>query len=165
MHNREIDNHKTETLNYNTKPDKPNINRSSKNKTLNIFRANITSLSKHALAYLFREYSKFHVWSLLQTRVTATILAEQRDYFKKRTRKIIATQAISSNGGGIAYGGELMSSMHHLSIAPIDDSVLLCIKYQTGSPPRFVQSTFDWESDISLCKCLLLGHVKTNTSR
>ena len=127
-----------ETINNSSKKNSKSKGKVSKkeNTTLNIFCANITSLSQHAIAYLFKEYSSFHIWSLLETRVTAANSAAQSDYFKKRARKFIASHAVPSEDGGMAHGGELISPMHHLNISPIDDSVLLYIKSQTGSPLR-----------------------------
>ena len=133
-----IDNNTIDTINRTSKQNNKSKGKGSekRNKTLKIFRANITSLSQHAVAYLFKHYSSFHIWSLLETRVTAANSATQSDYFEKRARKFIASHAIPSEDGGMAHGGELISPMHHLNISPIDNSVLLYINAQTGSPLR-----------------------------
>ena len=105
--------------------DMKKLNISQREKTtLKLYCSNITSLSQHAIAYLFKECAQYHIWSLLGTRTTAAGLSSQTDLFKKKARRSVATTAVPSAAGGMAHGGELVAYNHHLNISPIDSSVL-----------------------------------------
>ena len=107
-----------------------------KNKLLKIYCSNITSLSQHAIAYLFKNCDQYQIWSLLETRSTAAGLPAQTDLLKKRARRSVATAAVPSTAGGMAHGGELIAFNHHLNMSPIDSSILQYILSKTGAPLR-----------------------------
>ena len=104
-----------------------------------IYCANITSLSDHAIKYLFKECKKSHIWSLLETRLESHRMNKYKNDFKSEARQLHATPADTSSSaesGGMAHAGELISPMSHLNITPIDPAVYKYIEAQTGAPLR-----------------------------
>ena len=135
-------------VSFNTTNRAIDSNRHSKNNTTNnnnaknnfdIYCANITSLSDHAMEYLFKDCNKYHIWSLLETRLVAQNISKFKNDFKNKARQFHATPAdetSSSESGGMAHGGELIAPMAHLNITPIDPSVYKYIESYTGAPLR-----------------------------
>ena len=117
---------------------KPKIDKPVKHthKSLKIYCANVTSLSLHAIDYLFTKCSNHHIWALLETRLLAPNIDQHKAKFKQRSRQFVATPATPTAAGGMAHGGELIAPMHHLNISQIDASVFKFIESKTGSPLR-----------------------------
>ena len=91
------------------------------------------------MKYLFKDCNKYHIWSLLETRLVAQNISKFKNDFKNKARQFHATPAddtSSSESGGMAHGGELIAPMAHLNITPIDPSVYKYIESYTGAPLR-----------------------------
>ena len=114
-------------------------NKSPKSDTFDIYCSNISSLSDHAIKHLFKECSKYHIWSLLETRLEKHRIDKYKSDFKNRARQFLATPAdttTSAASGGMAHGGELIAPMAHLNITCIDPAVYQYIESHTGAPLR-----------------------------
>ena len=75
-----------------------------------MFCSSISSLSEHAINHLFKECAKFHIWSLLETRLDLpTSIQKHKGKFNSRARASHATPAIPAIAGGLAHGGKMIA--------------------------------------------------------
>lgn len=110
-------------------------------KTVNLFFANITSLSPQAKAYLFQSHMSFyHVLALCETHTFGHQLASVKTAFypthrhvsMNPARKIRSFESSNSNMEK-GHGGEMLCWLKHIRMSPIDPAILQEIKNTTGN--------------------------------
>ena len=101
-----------------------------------IFMANVTSLSPHALEYLFTEQKDTDILSIVETSITPATQFNYKQKFEFNNRVIYSNNGVPSPLGGKAHGGELHAVKKHLNSMPIDQCILDNIAQQANSTLR-----------------------------
>ena len=102
-----------------------------------LFLGNVTSLSKHAMDYLFIKQQNTDIWSIVETSMIPKTSFRIKQKFGFNNRVIYSNPGVPSPLGGKAHGGELHAVKKHFNSMPIDQQVLDNIAGQTTSTFRF----------------------------
>ena len=89
------------------------------------------------MIHIFNKCHQHHVISLLETRVDKMHNESLVQTFKSHRRKVFSNPAIPSDLGGLAHGGECISTRSNMAAKHIDVSVLEYIKQHTNADLRF----------------------------
>ena len=89
------------------------------------------------MTHLFNKYHMHHIMSLLETRVTAKHSESLAHTFTNHRRKIFANPAVPSDLGGLAHGGEAISTRSNMAAKPIAQSICKYIAEYTNTEFRF----------------------------
>ena len=87
------------------------------------FMANVTSLSPHALEYLFTEQKDVDILSIVETSIVPNKAYFYKQKFDHNNNHIYSNNGVPSPLGGKAHGGELHAVKKHLNSMPIDQQV------------------------------------------
>ena len=101
-----------------------------------IFMANVTSLSPHALEYLFTEQKDTDILSIVETSITPATQFNYKQKIEFNNRVIYSNNGVPSPLGGKAHGGELHAVKKHLNSMPIDQCISDNIAQQANSTLR-----------------------------
>ena len=104
--------------------------------TISFYLSNINAKTDTAMTHLFNKCHMHHIMSLLETRVTAKQSESLKHTFKNHRRKIFANPAVPSDLGGLAHGGEAISTRSNMSAKPIAQTILKYIAEYTDTDLR-----------------------------
>ena len=107
-----------------------------------LFMANVTSLSPHALQYLFTIQKDIDILSIVETSIVPSRAFHFKQKFGYNNRYIYSNNGVPSPLGGKAHGGELHAVKKHLNSMPIEQSILEQIAQQSNSILRISAMVF-----------------------
>ena len=126
----------TPIKNIHTHKDSKSIQNYDKSK-ISFYLSNINSKTDSAMTHIFNKCSQHHVLSLLESRVISKHSEQLVHTFRSHRRKCFLNPAVPSDLGGLAHGGEVISTRSNMSAKPVSQNILNYIQEHTNSTLRF----------------------------